>query len=161
MQDPEHESDFLVFSHVGHDSTNNFFVKCITVAISTLGWVLAGTPIPQQLYSHDITLTGKYSTTTDKNVTAYIKLICSRKEPFTLTELNSYLWEMVGHDYNNFIGCSGYVSGGNFNLYSFGIINNFRVYDNKISVGARLFNSSDTGLESTISSLTKDNVFAL
>lgn len=161
MQDPEHESGFLVFSHVGHDSTNNFLVKCITVTISTLGWVLAGTPIPQQLYSHDITLTGKYSDTTDKNVTAYIKLICSRKEPFTLTELNSYLWEMVGHDYNNFIGCSGYVSGGDFNLYSFGIIYNFRVYDDRISVGSRLFNSSDVGLESTISSLSFDNVFAL
>lgn len=157
MQDPEHESGFLVFSHVGHDSTNNFFVKCITVTISTRGWVLAGTPIPKQLYSHDINLTGKYSDTTDKNISVYIKLICSRKEPFTLAELNSYLWELVGHDYNNYISCSGTITSG---LSTIGVITAFRAYGDRIGVLGALFDTT-FALESRITNLYRDNVFAL
>lgn len=45
LQDNQHESGFLVYSHVGHDSTGNFFVKCITITISTLAWVLSSTPV--------------------------------------------------------------------------------------------------------------------
>ena len=45
LQDNQHESGFLVYSHVGHDSTGNFFVKCITITISTLAWVLSSTAI--------------------------------------------------------------------------------------------------------------------
>ena len=166
LNDDQLNSGYLIYSHIGQDNSKAYWIKEISITISTRGWVLSKMQpasiekIPK-LYSHDITLTGTYSTTTDKNVTAYIKLICSRKEPFTLTELNSYLWEMVGHDYNKFIGCSGYVSGGTYGIYSFGIICNFRVYDDRISVGAKLFDSSAYGQESTISNLTKDNVFAL
>lgn len=45
LQDNQHESGFLVYSHVGHDSTGNFFVKCITITISTLAWVLSSTAV--------------------------------------------------------------------------------------------------------------------
>ena len=45
LQDNQHESGFLVYSHVGHDSTGNFFVKCITITISTLAWVLSSNAI--------------------------------------------------------------------------------------------------------------------
>ena len=45
LQDNQHESGFLVYSHVGHDSTGNFFVKCITITISNLAWVLSSTAI--------------------------------------------------------------------------------------------------------------------
>lgn len=38
--DLQHESGTLVYSHVGQDTANDYFIKCITVTISTLGWVL-------------------------------------------------------------------------------------------------------------------------
>lgn len=34
-----HDSGFLVYAHVGGDSTGNTFVKSIGITISTLGWV--------------------------------------------------------------------------------------------------------------------------
>lgn len=38
--DLQHESGTLVYSHIGQDTANDYFIKCITVTISTLGWVL-------------------------------------------------------------------------------------------------------------------------
>ena len=40
LNDKQHESGYLVYSHNGHDTTGCFFQKCITITISTLGWVL-------------------------------------------------------------------------------------------------------------------------
>lgn len=45
LMDSQHESGYLVYSHTGHDRTNAYFVKCITITISTLGWVLNSTNI--------------------------------------------------------------------------------------------------------------------
>lgn len=38
--DYQHEAGFLVYTHSGHDSMDKFFIKCITVTVSTGGWVL-------------------------------------------------------------------------------------------------------------------------
>lgn len=38
-EDVQHDSGFLVYAHVGRDSTGNTFVKSIGITISTLGWV--------------------------------------------------------------------------------------------------------------------------
>ena len=38
--DIQNSSGYLVYTHIGHDSTNNFFIKCITITLSTGGWVL-------------------------------------------------------------------------------------------------------------------------
>lgn len=46
LMDKQSESGFLVYSHVGHDSTNNYFVKCITITISALTWVLNSLNLP-------------------------------------------------------------------------------------------------------------------
>lgn len=40
LQDKQHEEGYLIYSHVGHNSTNDFMVKCITITINTLAWVL-------------------------------------------------------------------------------------------------------------------------
>lgn len=40
LNDKQHESGYLVYSHNGHDTTGCFFQKCITITVSTLGWVL-------------------------------------------------------------------------------------------------------------------------
>lgn len=41
LMDKQHEAGYLVYSHVGHDTTSGYFVKCITITISTLSWVLS------------------------------------------------------------------------------------------------------------------------
>lgn len=38
-QDVGHDSGFLVYTHVGRDNTTNYWLKCIGITISTLGWV--------------------------------------------------------------------------------------------------------------------------
>ncbi len=40
LNDPQVDAGYYVYSHLGEDSTHNFFAKCITVTISTRGWVL-------------------------------------------------------------------------------------------------------------------------
>lgn len=40
LSDPQVDAGYYVYSHLGEDSTHNFFAKCITVTISTRGWVL-------------------------------------------------------------------------------------------------------------------------
>ena len=55
LMDKQHEAGYLVYSHVGHDSTNNYFTKCITITISTRGWVL-NVKEDMHLYRHDIYL---------------------------------------------------------------------------------------------------------
>lgn len=36
----DNRNGYIVYSHVGQDNTDNYFIKCITITISTLGWVL-------------------------------------------------------------------------------------------------------------------------
>ena len=40
LADKQHNEGYLVYSHNGHDTTGCFFQKCITITISTRGWVL-------------------------------------------------------------------------------------------------------------------------
>lgn len=40
LQDKEHDSGYLIYSHIGHNSTNDFMIKCITITKSTRSWVL-------------------------------------------------------------------------------------------------------------------------
>ena len=39
LMDNQHESGLLTYSHVCQDTSKNFYIKCIVVTISTLGWV--------------------------------------------------------------------------------------------------------------------------
>lgn len=39
-QDIKTSKGYLAYTHNGHDSTNNFFTKCITITLSTRAWVL-------------------------------------------------------------------------------------------------------------------------
>lgn len=59
LQDSQHESGYLVYSHIGYEnSTTTYKVKCITVTISTRGWVLTDITIPSSsgmtLWKHTI-----------------------------------------------------------------------------------------------------------
>lgn len=45
LNDDKTSEGYLVYSHTGQDNTQNFFIKCITVTLSTLGWVLTSTKV--------------------------------------------------------------------------------------------------------------------
>lgn len=45
LMDKQLASGYLVYSHIGQDSTNNYFVKCITITISTQAWVMTETQL--------------------------------------------------------------------------------------------------------------------
>lgn len=45
LNDDKTSEGYLVYSHTGQDNTQNFFIKCITVTLSTLGWVLTSTQV--------------------------------------------------------------------------------------------------------------------
>lgn len=45
LMDKQLASGYLVYSHIGQDSTNNYFVKCITITISTQAWVMTSTQL--------------------------------------------------------------------------------------------------------------------
>lgn len=40
LMDKQHDTGYLIYTHVGHNSTNNFNVKCITITVNTRAWVL-------------------------------------------------------------------------------------------------------------------------
>ena len=39
LMDDQFESGYKVYTHIGHDSTNKYYVKCITITLSTKSWV--------------------------------------------------------------------------------------------------------------------------
>ena len=45
LMDNQVASGYMVYSHVGQDSTNNYFIKCITITVSTRGWVMSSTQV--------------------------------------------------------------------------------------------------------------------
>lgn len=40
LADKQTEQGYLVYTHTGQDITGNYFIKCLTITISTLGWVM-------------------------------------------------------------------------------------------------------------------------
>lgn len=40
LQDNQHDPGYLIYTHVGHNSTDDFVAKCITITVSTKSWVL-------------------------------------------------------------------------------------------------------------------------
>lgn len=67
LQDSQHDTGYLVYSHVGFENTTNIYkVKCITVTVSTGGWVLTEEKIKEKnIFDGTVSRTGvgTYSTT--------------------------------------------------------------------------------------------------
>lgn len=68
LADKQHNEGYLVYSHNGHDTTGCFFQKCITITISTRGWVLeeqenaSKTYVSEQIttaYGFDVSVDGE------------------------------------------------------------------------------------------------------
>ena len=45
LADKQTQAGYLVYSHTGQDNTQHFFIKCITITLSTLGWSLTSTQV--------------------------------------------------------------------------------------------------------------------
>lgn len=79
LQDSQNVSGYLVYSHLGYNNTTQIYkIKCITVTLSTRGWVLTEQEVSsaQRLYQHVITFAtgGVYkliSTIPTNNITAF------------------------------------------------------------------------------------------
>lgn len=54
LQDNQHDPGYLIYTHVGHNSSNNFTVKCITITVSTKAWVLTTEKVGS---GYDLTIT--------------------------------------------------------------------------------------------------------
>lgn len=66
LQDNEHISGYLIYTHIGYDNTTSIYmIKCITVTISTRGWVLTTKRVQGQLtINNNTTATTIYAPTT-------------------------------------------------------------------------------------------------
>lgn len=53
MNDPKHDTDTLVLSNIGADTSKDFFVKCISVTISTRAWTLITFPL-KHIYRYNL-----------------------------------------------------------------------------------------------------------
>lgn len=80
LMDKQTSSGYLVYSHIGQDSTNNYFVKCITITISTQGWVMTST----QLGGGGGATLKTYRATSFSDLYTKINTLNSNKTPFTL-----------------------------------------------------------------------------
>lgn len=49
LADKQDVSGYRVYSHAGQDNTNNFFIKCLTITLSTLGWTLTSIQLSSQV----------------------------------------------------------------------------------------------------------------
>lgn len=52
LQDNQHETGYLIYTHIGRTSTHEFFTKCISVTIDTKRWILYTLETQKQLYLH-------------------------------------------------------------------------------------------------------------
>lgn len=61
LQDAQHEDGYFIYSHVGHNSANDFMVKCIILTLSTGAWVLTTQQINNnstspKIYKHSVSV---------------------------------------------------------------------------------------------------------
>lgn len=53
LQDKSNTAGFIVYSHVGMNTTMNTFIKTISITLSTRRWVLKSTSVGKSLYRYD------------------------------------------------------------------------------------------------------------
>lgn len=108
LQDKSHEEGYLVYTHVGMDTTQNTFIKTITITISTLGWVLSITQVPSKIYRHDIFLFNSTGTPSSAKNCVGITLYNNQSSPYTKTTFETYLIALG----EKMIACSGFSTSG-------------------------------------------------
>ena len=128
-------SDYLVYTHVGHDNNNNTYVKFITITISTQAWVKETQAVQKKLYMHSVRL---FNDSTTNGYEIYFraityKVLDSVNAPDGATKLKKLVNEAIG-GYNaiqNMVPATGII-----------LINS--VAYNVIGLGCTGTNPSDT-----------------
>lgn len=94
LQDNEHESGYLVYSHIGYDNTEQTYkIKCITITVSTRGWVLttrsiiSKTEVGPKLWFHTILISGYEQA---------IHIVSTRESEYTSWNTVKNDWETGG-----------------------------------------------------------------
>lgn len=49
LQDKQAQSGYLIYTHVGHDVTNGFFTKCLTITLSTKAFIISTQTTEQEV----------------------------------------------------------------------------------------------------------------
>ncbi len=82
LQDNQHETGYLIYTHIGRKSTGEFFTKCITVTKSARSWNLTILEQQKQLYLHRYYI--NYRASTESTVfTVSFFVITDSKDPIT------------------------------------------------------------------------------
>lgn len=90
LQDVQHTTGYLVYSHVGFDNISTITkIKCITITISTRGWVLTEQDVGAgggKLYRHYINV--KFNSTSNPSYTdVWLEIITSDPTPYNSTTI--------------------------------------------------------------------------
>lgn len=85
------DNEFMVYTHVGLSNTQEYVIKCITITISTKGWVLTTTTIPD---------TSNFVTKDVNDLTNYY----NKSQTYSQSEVNSYLSNCVHQDATGSVG---------------------------------------------------------
>ena len=100
LADNEATAGYYTYSHCGIQNTNQTFIKCITITVSTRGWTKTTVEVPK-IYLHNLNITSS-----SKGLNATMQIYSTDKTPInTSANLNNIL--------NNFSYkpaiCSGFV----------------------------------------------------
>lgn len=140
LQDVQHETGYLVYSHVGFDNISTITkIKCMTITISTRGWVLTeqevgGGSSGPDLYAHDIFFRGKITIDNVEYVAVVgLNIITQRATSYTsVSNLASSLYAL--YKYNTRLPATGYVLNSTDATPAFGIVAILQSSSNSISI---------------------------
>ncbi len=59
LGDNQHDAGYLVYTHVGRDDSDNYNIKCITITISTLRWILKKRILAKRLLRYKLNITNR------------------------------------------------------------------------------------------------------
>lgn len=112
LSDKRTSEGYLIYSHACQDNTDNFYIKCITITMSTLSWVLTSLNIGAKKYQHNINI----KVGNNKEIT--FTLITSSNVPFETSNFQNLLDEIRNQGFNSSskpLNCSGHSGFGSSN----------------------------------------------
>ena len=95
LNDKERDSGYLVYTHTGHNNLDEYYIKCITITISTLAWTQVSKKIDlsgSKTYLHHITMTSSVS---QKKLKAYIQITSNNNIAYDYTNLLAYMRKYI------------------------------------------------------------------
>lgn len=116
LADKQTSAGYLVYSHTGQDSTQNSFVKCITITISQSTWVMTSKEVGFNFYNHIINYYAVNTASTTEARGGIALVITNRNAtPFTFASLKKWLIDNNFTDNTKVYPVSGSISFFSFN----------------------------------------------